>query len=729
MIKTKVLKDDDINLEFLLSQMDKNEIDYDRDLMEKAYNTAKKFHGDQLRKSGESYFIHPVNVAYILIDLRMEQEAIIAGLLHDVLEDTMMTREEMVEEFGEEITYLVEGVTKLTKMPFKSKLESQAGNLRKMIMAMSNDIRVIIVKLADRLHNMRTLQYMPPHKQYEKAKETVEIYAPLAHRLGISAVKSELEDLSLYYLDREAFISIRDKIDMSMAEGQVYLDEVISDIREEMKGQNILEPIITGRPKHIYSVYNKMKKQDKTLDEIYDLLGIRVIVDTVKECYTVLGIVHQLWKPIPGRFKDYIAMPKANMYQSIHSTVIGPRGKVFEVQIRTKEMHRTAEYGIAAHWKYKETGKSETSESNRLKWVENIKEWQEDLDDPEEFMDTLKGDFFSDEVYVFSPKGDVVGLPVGSVPVDFAYRVHSAVGNMCVGAKINGKIVTLDTPLNNGDIVEIITLANSSGPSKDWLDIVKSSGARQKIRQFFRKSKRSENIAKGRTMVEKEVSKQGFELSEMLKEDWIVDIAERMSFHDVNDFYASIGYGSLAMTQVMPKLKQKYKDYYKPDLTIEEVTEEAKERAKPSSINGIIVEGIDNIKVSMANCCNPVPGDEIIGYITKGKGLSVHRTDCPNLKNIDMDRTIEVHWDYESDADYYLHLNILAYDRVGFVGDLSMVLSNFDINIDNMSAEKKPDNTFVVDLILSVKGRKQAKEILDKVKQIEGTIEAFRVKK
>lgn len=726
---SKVKQINDISLGNLLQAMDEKAIAYDRDLMERAYECSKNFHGNQLRKSGESYFVHPVNVGFILIDLNMDQETIIAGLLHDILEDTMMTDEEMVENFGEEITDLVEGVTKITNMPFKSKAESQAGNLRKMIMAMSKDIRVIIIKLADRLHNMRTLQFMPEHKQYEKSMETLEIYAPLAHRLGISAVKSELEDLSLSYINNEAYTSIKDKINMSLQESQSYLDMVMEDMRREMLEAGIDQASISGRPKHIYSVYNKMKKQEKTLDEIYDLLGIRVIVDTVKECYTVLGIVHQLWKPIPGRFKDYIAMPKANMYQSIHSTVIGPRGKVFEIQIRTHEMHRIAEYGIAAHWQYKESQGSSKKSDEKFKWVGNLLEWQQDVNDPEEFLDTVKDDFFADEVYVFSPKGDVVGLSSGSIPIDFAYSVHSAVGNNCVGAKVNGKMVPLDTKLKNGDIVEIITSANSNGPSKDWLDIVKSSSAKQKIRQFFKKTNRSENIAKGRNSLEKEVSKQGFEFSEFLKENWIQEIAQRLSFKNVDDLYASIGYGTTPLTQIIPKLKQKYKDYYKPDLTIEQITQEAREKAKPTSINGIIIEGIDNIKVSTAKCCNPVPGDEILGYITKGRGLSVHRTDCPNLENIDLDRTIDVRWDEDSVINYNLHLSLLAYDRPGYVSDLTRVLGEYDINIESMAAEKRQDNTFMVDLILNVNGQKEAQDILSKIKKVQGTVEAYRVKK
>lgn len=729
MAKDKVLKtQDELSIDNLLKAMDDKAIDYDEGLMKKAYNCAKNMHNDQLRKSGEPYFVHPVNVAFILVELNMDQEAIIAGLLHDVLEDTMMTHEEMEEEFGEEITYLVEGVTKITNMPFKNKLESQAGNLRKMIMAMSKDIRVIIVKLADRLHNMRTLEHMPKHKQYEKSRETLEIYAPLAHRLGISRVKSELEDLAFSYLNPEDYKDIMKKINMRTEQRQEYLNIVMKQIGQEMEDSAIEDFEITGRPKNSYSIYNKMKKQDKTFEEIYDLLGIRVLVNTVKECYTVLGIVHQLWKPIAGRFKDYIAMPKANMYQSIHSTVVGSEGKVFEVQIRTKEMHRTAEYGIAAHWRYKGGGKKDSSDE-KIQWLRMLMEWQQDLKDPKEFMDTLKEDFFSDEVYVFSPKGDVVNLPYGSIPIDFAYRVHSAVGNQCVGAKVNGKIVPLDTDLRNGDIVEIITSTSSKGPSKDWIDMVQSSSARQKIRQFFKKTNRDENIVKGRDRLEKEVSKQGFELSKILKERWIEEIAERLSFSSSDDLFASIGYGTTALTQVIPKLKQKYKDYYKPEASIEEINEEAKQRARPTSVNGIIIEGIDNIKVSIANCCNPVPGDEIIGYITRGRGVSVHRCDCPNLADIDYDRTIDVSWDEATDAHFNLHIYIHSYDRVNYVTDISNVVGDMGLNIENLSAKRNQDNTFDLDMVLSVSGKDNPQDIIKAIKQVDGTIDAFRVKK
>ena len=724
----KVLHEVDISLDNLLHRLDEAEIQYDKDLIVKAYTVTKEAHSGQLRRSGEEYFVHPINVAFILIELNMDQEAIIAGMMHDVLEDTDVTKEYLIEEFGEDIVYLVEGVTKLTNMPFKTKLESQASNLRKMIMAMSNDIRVIIIKLADRLHNMRTLEYMTKSKQFEKATETLEIYAPLAHRLGINKIKWELEDLSFLYLNPREYHDISKKVNMRREERERYLAKVMEQIREEMIDLEIQVIDISGRPKHLYSIFNKMKKQEKTFEEIYDLLGMRIIVGSTKECYAVLGIVHQLWKPIPGKFKDYIAMPKANMYQSIHSTVVGPGGKVFEVQIRTEEMHQTAEYGIAAHWQYKEGGGKTDNFEQKLTWLRMLMEWQQDLKDPKEFMDTLKDDFFSDEVYVFSPKGDVIGLPAGSIPIDFAYRVHSAVGNHCVGAKVNGKLVPIDTKLKNGDVVEIITSSNSSGPSKDWVDLVQSSSARQKIKQFFKKSNRDENIIKGKDMLEKEVHKQGFDFCKILKEEWLLEIAERLSFKSLDDLYSAIGYGTIALTQVIPKLKVKYKDYYQPELTIEEINEQAKNRVKPTSVNGIIVEGIDNIKLTIAKCCNPVPGDDILGYITKGRGVSVHRTDCSNMVDIDFDRTMDVRWDNASDANYNLHLNVIAYDRVSYIANISEAIGSLDINIENISANKKENNTFVVDLILSVNGKLDVNDVINKMKQVEGTIEARRVR-
>lgn len=718
----------DLELQDLFSRMKENEIDYNQEILTKAYYYTKDSHKGQKRKSGEPYFIHPVNVALILIDLNMDQDTIIAGLLHDVIEDTDATYEDISREFSEEIADLVDGVTKLKKISYKSKEESQAENVRKMIIAMSDDIRVIIVKLADRLHNMRTLEYMSANKQYEKATETLEIYAPLADRLGISAIKTELEDLSLMYLEPANYREIKEKIKKNQEERQEYIDKLIKSLREELKEVDLDDSVIYGRPKHLYSIYKKMKTQEKTFEEIFDLTAIRVLVDSIRDCYTVLGTVHSLWKPIEGRFKDYIAMPKANMYQSIHTTVIGPEGEIFEVQIRTHEMHRTAEYGIAAHWKYKKGGGKEKNFAAKLSWLEQLKEWQKEETDPTEFMETLKGDFFSDEVYVYSPDGDVIDLPNGSVPLDFAYKIHSAVGNNCVGAKINGKMVPLNTKLKNGDIVEIITSTSSSGPSQDWLDIVQSRQARNKIRQFFKKSTRDQNIVEGRNRLEKEIKKLGYDFLKILKPSWIKEVAEDLSFKDIDDMYAAVGYGSLALTQIIPKLERMYQSYYKEELAKEEFNKRVHTKHRTTSSNGVKFKDVDNIGVKFAKCCSPVPGDDIIGYVTRGSGVSIHRTDCPNMQNINKNRVMEVKWDTDANTDFNIHVHVLAYDRVGYLADLWSVLSDMQININSLNAKAKDDNTFLVDLVVEIKGQDQLKYLKDRILNIDGTIDFYRVK-
>ena len=602
----------------------------------KAYNFAESAHEGQYRNSGEKFFIHPYNVAMILADLNMDTSTIIAGLLHDVLEDTDVTYETLAEEFGEEVANLVEGVTKLKKLNYKTKQESQAENLRKMVVAMAKDIRVIIIKLADRLHNMRTLEYMSDEKKKEKALETLEIYAPLAHRLGISKIKWELEDLSLRYLDPEGYYDLVDKVSKQRKEREAYIQFIIDMLKTKIDEMEI--PCeISGRPKSFYSIYRKMVYQNKNFEQIFDLTAIRVIVDTVKDCYGVLGIVHTMWKPIPGRFKDYIAMPKPNMYQSLHTTVIGPQGEPFEVQIRTWEMHRTAEYGIAAHWKYKEGTIKADNFDEKLTWLRQMLEWQKEMKDPKEFMESLKIDFFTDEVFVFTPKGDVINLPNGSTPIDFAYRVHTAVGNNCVGAKVDGRIVPLDYKLKNGNIVEVITSANSTGPSRDWLKIVKSSQAKSKIRQWFKREERDLNIVKGKDILEKEVKRQGYKLTEMLKEDWLKSIASKLSLSSVDDLYAGLGYGSITLSQVIPKLKEFHKDYYKlrdEKNLLESNSNVYAPKKENRFTQGVTVKGVDNIKVRFSKCCNPVPGDEIVGYITRGRGVSVHRKDCPNIKAV-----------------------------------------------------------------------------------------------
>ncbi len=718
---------DKISLENLLYEMKKNSIEHDPELIKKAYYFTKNAHEGQFRNSGEEYFIHPINVALIIIGLNMDEATIIAAMMHDIIEDTDITFEDVEREFSNEIAVLVDGVTKLKRLKFKSKQESQAENIRKMVMAMANDIRVIIIKLADRLHNMRTLEYMTKAKQFEKATETIEIYAPLAHRLGISTIKWELEDLSLRYLEPETYYELVELINMKRAEREDYIASIIEILKENIEELGF-DADITGRPKNIYSIYNKIKKQGKTFDQIFDLTAVRVIVNTVKDCYSVLGVAHSLWKPIQGRFKDYIAMPKANMYQSLHTTVLGPKGELFEVQIRTWDMHKTAEYGIAAHWKYKEGGRKKDAFDEKLQWLRLLMDWQKDLTDSKEFMETLKGDFFSDEVYVFSPKGDVISLPAGSTPIDFAYRVHSAVGNHCVGAKIDGRIVPINTKLKNGNIIEILTSPNSSGPSKDWLKIVKSSQARNKIRQWFKKAQKDENIIKGRDALEKEVKRQGYNFNEILKDEWLQTIGKKLSFNNLDDLFASIGYGSTPLTQILPKLKELHKEYYKVDESLEDVNIQRESKHKSKSAQGVRFEGVDNLEVKFAKCCNPVPGDEILGYITRGRGVSIHRTDCPNMTEIDIDRVIPVEWDASKESFFNVHINILAYDRVGYLANISKIIQDMGLNITSLSAHINKDKTFLIDLLIEIKQKEQIDELFKKVMSIEDTVKIFRVK-
>ena len=714
-------------LDDLLQKIESYNPDVDKELITRAYDLAEKMHEGQFRSSGEPYFIHPVAVANILADLNMDDETIVAGLLHDVLEDTEVTDEELTEIFGEEITLLVEGVTKLNKIYYKSKQENQAENLRKMVLAMSKDIRVIIVKLADRLHNMRTLEYMERTKQIEKATETLEIYAPLAHRLGISTVKWELEDLSLRYLEPKIYYDLVEKVKLKRRERESFIQDIISVLNLAMEELGITGEI-SGRPKSIYSIYRKMYQQGKAFEEIFDLSAVRVITDSVKSCYGVLGAVHTLWKPIPGRFKDYIAMPKPNLYQSLHTTVIGPRGEIFEVQIRTYEMHRTAEYGIAAHWKYKEgTSGKKSSLDEKLAWIRELMKWQKDMSDSREFINSFKENFTSDEVFVFSPKGDVIELREGSTPIDFAYRVHSAVGNKCVGAKVDGRIVPLTYKLKTGNIVEILTSTTSSGPSMDWLKIVQTSQARQKIKQYFKKKERDSNIVKGRDMLEKEVRKQGYTFNEILKEDWLNNVMERMKFNSLDDMYASIGFGTTALTQIMPKLKELHREYYKTDEIEEEKHDVELKNIPESSEHGIVLKGVDNIQIKIAKCCNPVPGDDIVGYITRGRGVSVHRRDCSNISNIDPNRLIDVYWDADDESTYNVEIQIIAFDRFGYLANLTSKISELGTDTKGMNVIKNKDKTYTINIIVEVSHTQQVKDILQALRSIKGTLDVYRV--
>lgn len=696
----------------------------------KAYSFAEAAHEGQYRNSGERFFVHPYNVAMILIELNMDTDTIVAGLLHDVLEDTDVVYEKLVEEFGEEVADLVEGVTKLKKLKYKTKQENQAENLRKMVVAMAKDIRVIIIKLADRLHNMRTLEYMSEEKKKEKALETLEIYAPLAHRLGISKIKWELEDLSLRFLDPEGYYKLVDKVSKQRREREAYIQIIMNTLQEKLDEMGV-SCEISGRPKNFYSIYRKMVYQNKSFEQIFDLTAIRIIVDTVKDCYGALGIVHTMWKPIPGRFKDYIAMPKPNMYQSLHTTVIGPQGEPFEVQIRTWDMHRTAEYGIAAHWKYKEGTVKTDNFDEKLSWLRQLLEWQKDMKDPKEFMESLKIDFFTDEVFVFTPKGDVISLPNGSTPIDFAYRVHTAVGNNCVGAKVDGRIVPLDYKLKNGNIVEVITSANNTGPSRDWLKVVKSSQAKTKIRQWFKREEKDLNIIKGKDMLEKEVKRQGFKLTEILKEDWLKNIASKLSLNNTDDLYAGLGYGSVTLSQVMPRLKEFYKEHH--DIKEEKNIFEPKitpqiSKKKERVQQGVTIKGVDNIKVRFSKCCNPVPGDEIVGYITRGRGVSIHRSDCPNIEDLGSgERFIYVEWADDEKASYQAEIQIKATDRSGLLTDITQRITEAKLAVLSLSARTNREKLVVMNIILEIKDINQLRQLMKKIKKIKGVIDVYRV--
>ncbi|WP_246566701.1 RelA/SpoT family protein [Tissierella simiarum] len=717
-------------LENLLLKIEQYNPQADLQQIIKAYNFAESAHEGQARNSGERFFIHPFNVAMILADLNMDTATIIAGLLHDIIEDTNTTYEKVVEEFGTEIADLVEGVTKLKKLQYKTKQENQAENLRKMVMAMAKDIRVIIIKLADRLHNMRTLEYMSDAKKKEKALETIEIYAPLAHRLGISKIKWELEDLSLRYLDPAGYYDLVEKVSKRRREREAYVKKLIESLSKKLDEMDISYEI-SGRPKNFYSIYKKMVYQGKSFEQIFDLTAIRIIVDNIKDCYGVLGIVHTMWKPIPGRFKDYIAMPKPNMYQSLHTTVIGPQGEIFEVQIRTWEMHRTAEYGIAAHWKYKEGVVKADNFDEKLTWLRQLLEWQKDLKDPKEFMETLKIDFFTDEVFVFTPRGDVINLPNGSTPVDFAYRVHTAVGNNCVGAKVDGRIVPLDYKLKNGNIVEVITSTNSNGPSRDWLKIVKSNQAKNKIRQWFKLKERDLNITRGKEILEKEIKRQGYKLTEILKDEWIKGTTNKLSINSVEDLYAALGYGSITVNQVLSKLKEYYNDYYKikdEKGFVESKIQQSTQKKEKKPTQGVTIKGLDNIKVRFSKCCNPVPGDDIVGYITRGRGVSVHRTDCPNVSDVDgTERFIEVEWDFHKKASYPAEIQIKATDKSGLLTEITQKITDSDLGLLSLNARTNKEKLVIINITLEIKDIEQLRDLMRKIKRIKGVIDVYRV--
>ena len=709
-------------------------------MIDKAYNFAKKSHGDQKRKSGEPYIIHQLHTALILADLELDKESIMAGLLHDVMEDTAATREIMIKEFGEEVTDLVDGVTKLTKLDYDvDKVEEQAENLRKMFLAMAKDIRVILIKLADRLHNMRTLMYMTPEKQKEKSKETMDIYAPIADRLGISKIKIELDDLALRYLEPEKYKELVDGVHERLEHREEFMSNLIAEVAGYIEKAGI-KATIDGRVKHYFSIYKKMTMQHKTLDQIYDVFAVRIIVDSVMECYGALGIIHEKYTPVPGRFKDYIAMPKQNMYQSLHTTLIGPNGQPFEIQIRTYEMHKTAEYGIAAHWKYKEniTGDGD-NEEQKIAWLRQILEWQRDMSDNHEFINLLKDDLnmFSERVYCFTPNGDVKNLPSGSTPIDFAYSIHSAVGNKMVGARVNGKMVNIDYKLQNGDRVEIITSNNSTGPSRDWLKVVQSTQAKNKINVWFKQQNKEENIVKGKELIEKYCKAKNINLSEILKPAYMEKVRLKYSYKEWDSLIASIGHGGLKEGQIVNKLLDEYEKEHKVEITDDDVLKETNNNKanvprKSNSKSGIIVEGMDDVAVRFSKCCSPVPGDEIVGFVTRGRGVSIHRTDCINIMNlpdIERGRLIEASWaadEGKQDGKYMTEIVIYANNRVGILTDLSRIFTERNIDVNSINSRTSKSDIATITMTFAIQGTEELNSLIAKIRTIDSIIDIER---
>lgn len=717
----------------------------DISLIEKAYRLAYDAHKNQARKSGEPYIIHPLCVAIILADLEMDKETIAAGLLHDVVEDTIFTTEEIEQEFGSDVALLVDGVTKLGRLQYEGdKIELQAENLRKMFLAMAKDIRVIIIKLADRLHNMRTLKHMTPEKQQEKARETLDIYSPIAQRLGISKVKVELDDLSLKYLQPDVYYDLVDKIAVRKSEREKYVQDIVDEVSRHIRNAGI-KAKIDGRVKHFFSIYKKMKNQNKTIDQIYDLFAVRIIVDSVKDCYAALGVIHEMYKPIPGRFKDYIAMPKENMYQSLHTTLIGSTGQPFEIQIRTYEMHRTAEYGIAAHWKYKEASdgkKISTGEEEKLAWLRQILEWQRDTSDNKEFMKLLKSDLdlFADNVYCFTPTGDVKNLPAGSTPIDFAYSIHSAVGNKMVGARVNGKLVSIDYVINNGDKVEILTSQNSKGPSRDWLNVVKSTQAKNKINQWFKNEFKDENIIKGKDLLQNYCKAKSISQVDIMRPEYMETVMKKYGFKDWESVLAAIGHGALKEGQVVNKMRELFEKDHAKEITDEDVMKTVEENAatvrqmlpKSKSQSGIVVKGIHDVAVRFSKCCSPVPGDEIVGFVTRGRGVSIHRTDCVNIINlqeIDRARLIDAEWQEESlegGEKYLAEIVIYADNRNGLLADISRALTEKNIDIISMNTKTSKQGIATMATSFQISSREELNRIIDKLRNVESVIDIER---
>lgn len=708
----------------------------DTKLIMKAYNFASEHHKDQKRDSGEPYIIHPLNVAYILAGIGLDDATLSAALLHDVVEDTDVTHEDLVEFFGEEIAQMVKGVTKLSTIQFATVEEKQVENYRRMFLAMGKDIRVILIKLADRLHNMRTLKYVSRERQISNAKETLELYAPLANRLGLYSIKAELEDLGFKYMYPDEYKELAEGINKKKDERLKFIEKIMEDIRVQLKKKRI-DAEVTGRAKHLYSIYRKMKRDNSTLDQIYDLFAMRIIVNSVKDCYAALGVVHEMYNPMPGRFKDYISVPKPNMYQSIHTTLLGEKGTPFEVQIRTWDMHRIAEYGIAAHWAYKEANflgrgrKNVIVTEDKLAWLRETLEWQQEMQDPEQFLDNLKTELFEDEVYVFTPKGLIKVLPKGATPIDFAYSVHAEIGNHMTGCKINSKMMPIITPLNSGDIIEIITSDNSKGPSLDWLKFVKSTSAKNKINSWFKKEKKEENIEKGKDLIEKELKRLGFTHEKIFKTEYINAMLNRYKYKDLDEMYAAVGFGANSATKVIARMLIEYRKDNKDEGLEEKIEELAKQRAekktKPSG-NGIIVKGIDNCLVKLSKCCNPLPGDEIIGYITKGRGVSVHRKDCVNVKDLlkEENRIIDVSWVEEKKAIYNVDIEVYANDRSGLLSDVIKQITNTKVNMVGVNAKAGKDRIAIIDITLETKNLEELNNILKAIRKVDSVYEVKR---
>ena len=729
---------EEITIEKVIEKMKENNSKSNSDIIQKAYDYAKQNHNEQKRLSGEEYIIHPLSVAYILADLKLDDSTIAAALLHDVVEDTEITHEDIANEFGEEIAEMVEGVTKLGKIQYSTIEEQQVENYRKMFLAMGKDIRVILIKLADRLHNMRTLKHLKRERQIANAKETMDLYAPLANRLGIYSLKWELEDLGFRYLHPDEYRELVEGIEKKREERLEFINKITEEIKADLKKEEI-NAEIKGRAKHLYSIYRKMKRDNITLDQVYDLFALRIIVNSVKDCYAALGVVHDLYTPMPGRFKDYISVPKPNMYQSIHTTLLGPNGTPFEVQVRTWDMHQVAEFGIAAHWAYKEANNKTGQKSNvivsedKLAWLRETLEWQKDTEDPDEFLKTLKTELFEDEVYVFTPRGEIKTLPRDATPIDFAYNIHAEVGHKMVGCKINSKMMPIVTKLKSGDIVEIITSDTPKGPSRDWLKFVKSSSAKTKISQWFKKTDREDNIVRGKDTLDKEIKRIGMSHSDLFKAEWVNNVLERYRYPSTDDMYAAIGFGAISPGKIITRLLEEYKKEHQEEIIEEKLKEltDRKHVVKKPPESGVVVKGIDNCLVKFSRCCNPVPGDEIIGYITKGRGVSIHRTDCVNVEDLiqDENRIIDVEWyNEESKGTYCVDIEVLSNDRTGLLSDVVKEITSQKINIMGANTKTSKERIAIIDITVEVENIEQLNKVIRAIRKVDSVYEVNRKK-